>query len=175
MWALTLDSERKASRHTILCLAVLLAGCQEQQRGQHAADPEFHRGRQELMQGKFQSAIKTLEDYLKANPQAKLSSRASFLIAKAHLGLGHHEEARSRFQKTIADYPQSEEAHKSRYKLAVLSWLEDDLRAARQQFEQLTDRPDGTLVPEATAMLRYLDDIPQQPERANDEPVEGAR
>lgn len=140
--------------------AILASGC-----GQSANVDEknlFNAGRRSLMRGEFQNSISQLRQYLKQFPHEKHASRASFLIAKSQLGTGDYKAARQQFEATIAEYADSEEAHKSRYKLAMLSLLEGDHDAARAAFEALTTSPSGTLVPEATAMVRYIDQLPDQ-------------
>jgi TolA-binding protein len=110
-----------------------------------------------MMRGEYEPAIQKLQVYLREKPNGKLASRASFLIAKAYLGLGKTGESRQQFEQTIRKYADSEEAHKSKYKLAMLSMLGGDHDDARKRFAALTGKPSGTLVPEAAAMLRYLD------------------
>jgi len=109
------------------------------------------------MAGRFEPAMDALQGYLNDQPNGPLASRASFLIAKAHLGLGQFDDARQQFEVTIQKFPQSAEAHKSQYKLAVLSLMQGDKDDARRRFIDLTSTPSGTLVPEATAWLKTLD------------------
>ena len=148
----------------IFCIAATLgfSACRKQSK---KLDPQFTAGRQALMRGEYTDAIDKLGHYLQQHPNGRLASRASFLTAKAHLGLGDIELARQNFMHTIQAHGDSEEAHKSRYKLAMLSLIEGDHAAARQRFEELVANPSGTLVPEASAMLRFLD-----PQRAGGEP-----
>jgi TolA-binding protein len=157
------------SRQVItFCLAMLLlggglSGCDQQQKGQQQnrqqlkADGQFTNGRNALMSAQFDGAIVELQGYLDDHPHGPLASRASFLIAKAQLGLGNHDQARKQFELTIRQFGDSEEAHKSRYKLGMLSLLDGDKQVARRRFAELVASPSGTLVPEATAMVRYLD------------------
>lgn len=148
-------SVRRPSTHLaiVFMLAVLITGCAKQKK----SDPQFTAGRQALMRGQFEPAIEQFGGYLQQQPHGRLASRASFLTAKAYLGLGDHQLARQQFEHTVQKYGDSEEAHKSRYKLAMVSLIEGDTDDARRRFSELTAQPSGTLVPEATAMLRYLD------------------
>jgi len=143
-----------------VCLLGLLCfiGCEQSIPG-HST---FKSGRNALQQGNFSDTIAQLNSYLDDYPQGALASRASFLIAKAHMGEGKLDQARQQFEKTIRDYPDSEEAHKSRYKLAVVSLLQGENESARDQFQKLIDNSPGTLVPEAKAMVVYLDDLKNQ-------------
>ena len=115
------------------------------------------------MRGQFATAIESLDGYLAEHPHGELASRASFLMAKAYIGLNEIDNARSQFERTIRDYPDTNEAHKSQYKLAFLSLLEGDDDDARERFARIADSPAGTLVPEAMAMIRYLDARAQRP------------
>lgn len=157
-----MTSDNTTSRFHFLLLGMLLAlaGCADREK---STNPQFTAGRQALMQGQYEQAVEQLQGYLKAKPNGHLASRASFLIAKAQLGLGHIDEARRQFEQTIQVYGDSEEAHKSRYKLAMLSFMEGDTDDARRRFQELTAKPSGTLVPESAAMLRFLDAADQLP------------
>jgi TolA-binding protein len=132
-------------------------GCGAQQK--KPLDPRFDQGRKLLSTGDYKQSMKSLQSYLDAKPDGGLASRASFLIAKNHMGLGQSEDAAKQFKLTIKKYAKSDEAHKSKYKLAMLSFLNGDHDDARKQFQELVDKPTGTLVPESAAMLRYLDKL----------------
>lgn len=131
-----------------LCLA---SGCDAQQTSQ-----EFHEGRSQLMRGELQKADVTLSRFATSHPTHKLASRAAFLQGKAQLGLGNYGKAQQCFETTIKRYPKSDEAHKSRYKLAMLELFRGNRDAALQKFQALVDKPSGTLVPESQAMVRML-------------------
>lgn len=165
-----LDS--RSLQWTILSLLLLLAiaGCESKKE----ADPRFTAGRQALMRGDYKPAIEKLEGYLQAKPQGGLASRTSFLIAKAQLGLGDNDAARKQFELTIQKFQTSEEAHKSQYKLAMLSLIEGDSVDARNRFQSLVDKPSGTLVPEATAMLRFLEKQAAAANGGDEPPPEGS-
>jgi len=149
----TLDRSPGAWLALILPLALIVTGCESGKK----SDPQFTAGRQALMRGDYEVAINELQKYLRQHPDDSLASRASFLIGKAQFGAGNHKAARQQFEHTIQKYGSSEEAHKSRYKLAMLSLMDGDTGEARRRFSELTARPSGTLVPEAAAILRYLD------------------
>ena len=138
---------------SIFLITLVVIGCENEKK----SNPQFTAGRQALMRGQYEPAIEELQNYLRQKPDGALASRASFLIAKAQLGLGNNKDAREQFEQTLQKYGSSEEAHKSRYKLAMLSLIEGDKDDARRRFKDLTAKPSGTLVPEAAAMLRYLD------------------
>lgn len=135
-------------------LLVSTGGCEQKKTG----NPQFTAGRTALMQGRYDESIEKLDAYLQAHPSGGLASRASFLIAKAHLGQGQLDKARDQFEHTVKTYGSSEEAHKSRYKLAVVSLLKGDRDDAKRRFQQLAGNPNGTLAPEAAAMLRFLEE-----------------
>ena len=140
----------------IVGVTVCVAGCIKQQPRSGAAG-SFTAGRQALMRGEFEQAIKYLEAYRRQGKAGALASRATFLMAKSYLGLNDFAAAREWFERTISEYGHSEEAHKARYKLAMISLMQGEMHDARRRFQELVDRPSGTLVPEATAMLQYLD------------------
>ncbi len=154
MRASSLDKRKVSLLIGCVLVASVVVGCGANE----VSNPRFKAGRQALMQGRYEPAIAKLQAYLQDNSGGRLASRASFLMAKAYLGLGKHKQSRQQFELMIREYPNSEEAHKSRYKLAMLSLLEGKQADARERFAQLTENPSGTLVPEATAMLRYLDE-----------------
>lgn len=171
MAASTLGKARLRGSISCLVLLIALVGCDSNKQ----PDPRFTAGRQSLMSGHYKSAIEKLQGYLKEKPDGGLASRASFLIAKAQLGLGDNNAAREQFERTIRKYGDSEEAHKSRYKLAMLSLIEGDHADARKRFKALVEKPSGTLAPEATAMLRFLDKQHAAGPAANVPRPEGAR
>jgi hypothetical protein len=68
-------------------------------------------------------------------------------------------EADAEFAATALEYPESLEAHKSRYKRAVIAMRQGRLDDARRAFAELADRPDGPLAPEARMMHEYLSSL----------------
>ncbi|MCR9145435.1 MAG: outer membrane protein assembly factor BamD [bacterium] len=117
----------------------------------------FRRGRQLIIEGDYVRARKSLENYLAQHPNGKFASRAIFFIAKAEVGLGNFAAARSAFQRVLAQHPATNEAHKARYKMAMLDLFEGRREAALRKFRKLAKYPDGTLAPEARAMVHYLE------------------
>lgn len=134
-----------------------------------AAGIEFNDGRSALMKGQYELAEKRLSAFTTNRSSHPLGSRAWFLRAKAQVGIGDLDQASSLFQETIRRFPASEEAHKSRYKLAYIKLLQGDQVGARQAFQEVIDRSPGTLVPEANAMVRMLS---QEPAAVLVQPVE---
>ena len=109
-----------------------------------------------MMKAQFDAAETALLEFERSNSNHEFSSRARFLRAKARLGAGDLERAASLFQETIDQFPGSEEADKARFKLALISLLQNDVPAAKQRFQQIVDRSDSVYVPEAIAMLAML-------------------
>ena len=153
MRASSLDKRKVSLLIGCVLVSSVVVGCGANE----VSNPRFKAGRQALMQGRYKPAIAKLQGYLQETPNGRLASRASFLKAKAYLGLGKYDQSRQQFEHTMREYPDSEEAHKSRYKLAMLSLLEGKQADAWNRFAELTKNPSGTLVPEAAAMLRYFD------------------
>ena len=142
--------------HSNLLAAVLLlavSGC-----GRSNDAKQFHDARNLLIGGKYDQALPALDAYLETNSEGKFRSRAQFLIAKAQLGRGNLKEAKAAFVRTKNLYPQTLEAHKARYKLALVAMLEGRDQDAILQFERMARAPEGPLAPEAGAMARYLND-----------------
>ena len=124
--------------------------------GCERAEDRFPAARALVTRGAYEEAIPDLRQYLKDNPQGKNASRARLFLGKAYMGLGRLDQARIAFAETIEKHPGSLEAHKSRYKLAVIDLLEDKEVEAARRFERLAQQPDGPLAPEATAMAAHL-------------------
>jgi len=117
----------------------------------------FGEGRAKVTEGRYDDAIPSLSRYIEKHPQGRNASRAQFFIAKAHLGRGDLAAARQAFETVIRVYPDSLEAHKSRYKIALVDLCEGREDDARKRFRELADHPDGPLAPEAAAMTAFLD------------------
>ena len=130
----------------IFCAGVLVSCSQAQK-----PEDDFEAIRQLVCEGHYQQAIPKLMTY-----NGKHNSRAGLFLGKAHMGLGDLASARAAFESTIAMHPQTDEAHKSRYKLALLSYLEGDTVAAKAAFMEMSANPDGPLVAEAAAFARFL-------------------
>lgn len=116
----------------------------------------FTKGRTVVTVGNYTDAIVHLNEYLKKNPEGKDASRAHFFIAKAQLGLGDFTSARETFERIQVSFPASLEAHKSRYKLAMLDLVEGNRERALSIFRDLANQPDGPLAPEAKMMAEFL-------------------
>lgn len=99
-----------------------------------------------------------LRRYIQAIPNGKHVSRALFFIAKAHIGLGEYDRAQAVFQSLIRDRPGSLETGKAQYKLAMLDLWRGSPEHARKRLTAMLSPPDSPLVPEAEAMLRYLEE-----------------
>ncbi|MCI5139996.1 MAG: hypothetical protein D3922_16665 [Candidatus Electrothrix sp. AR1] len=117
----------------------------------------FLQGRKAVTQGRFQEAIPLLRRYLEAAPKGKHASRALFFIGKADIGLGEYDSAQAIFVSLIRDWPATLEAQKAQYKLALLDFWLGNVDNARERLAAMTSHPDSPLVPEAVAMLRYLE------------------
>jgi len=126
---------------------MMLIGC-----GQNPSSGQFESIRQLVCVGRFADAIPKLKAY-----NGQHQSRAGLFLGKAHLGLGDLAKARQAFSDTVRDFPQSLEAHKCRYKLALLSLLQGDSVSAKEEFMKMSARPDGPLVAEAAAMAEFVE------------------
>lgn len=135
-------------RPAALVAALLLPGCGGQDR--------FDVARRDVCEGRYAEAVDTLKNY--RGPEG---SRAGLFLGKAYLALGDVAEARAAWEQTRQDFPTSVEAHKCRYKLAMLDMLSGDDEAAAAAFRAMGDAPDGPLAAEATAMADFLDAPPE--------------
>ncbi len=170
MTAHTLVSVRPAmpggvNRCVLLSFVFLaaLTGCGKA--GASAASKENFTGRQLVIEGKYKEAIPVLEAYLRENPKGKYASRSGLFLGKAHLALGQMVEAEKAFADTAAKQPATLEAHKCRYKLAMVSLIRGDREDALKRFDELANRPDGPLAPEAKAMGDYLREQGVKPDK----------
>jgi TolA-binding protein len=117
----------------------------------------FLQGRKAVTQGHFQEAIPLLRQYIQVKPNRRHASRALFFIGKADIGLGEYDKAQAVFASLIRDWPTTLEAKKAQYKLAMLDFWLGNIDNARKRLKTVTSHPDSPLVPEAEAMLRYLE------------------
>lgn len=156
-WVKPVDNRHSVSFAAALLMAVV--GCQRAGDGY----TQFHQAREKLMHGEFAKAKSEMAEFQANYPTHPFSSRAAFLQAKAELGLGNLDLAEQEFLATINQYPNTEEAHKSRYKLAMIALLRGDRQEAGEGFQQIVDSKSGILVPEAVAMLRMLQDDEKRP------------
>lgn len=130
----------------VMCCCVGLA-C-----SQGPAPPDrFEAIRQLVCDGKYEQALPQLKAY-----SGKHESRAALFMGKAHLGLGDYPAARKAFEAGVRKFPDTLEAHKCRYKLALLSYLEGDNETAKNAFEKLAADKDGPLAPEAAAFAKFI-------------------
>ena len=134
----------------LLAAACVLPGCADD------SLDHFREGRWLVTVGRWDEAIEVLEDYLAEHPRGAEASRASFFIANAHIGRGDLDAAARSFEATVRDYPDSLEANKSRYKLAMIDLWSGRHDRAEARFAELAATPDGPLAPEARAMCDYL-------------------
>jgi TolA-binding protein len=117
---------------------------------------DFIQGRKRVTLGQYRQAIPLLQKYLNKHPQGRYASRAIFFIGKAFVGLEEMDLARTAFNDIQKRFPDSLEAHKARYKIALIDLLDGQVDLAIQQFSILAHNPDGPLAPEASAMVSYL-------------------
>lgn len=117
----------------------------------------FLQGRKAVTQSRFQEAILLLRRYIEVAPKGEHASRALFFIGKADIGLGEYDNAQAVFASLIRDWPATLEARKAQYKLAMLDLWLGNTENARKRLAAMTSHPDSPLVPEAAAMLRYLE------------------
>ena len=117
---------------------------------------DFLRGRTAVTEARYDDGLEILENFITQNSKTKYSSRAQLFIAKAWMGKGDYQKAITEFKDLIQKYPDSLEAHKALYKLALLNLAEGRSEEALEQFQTVVKQANGPLVPEATLMVGYL-------------------
>lgn len=130
----------------LFLLSLTFSGCDR-------ASDDFESIRLQVCRGNYRDAIPKLEAY-----SGQHESRAGLFLGKCWLGLDDFDKARGAFKTTIRNYPETLEAHKCRYKLALLLFMEGNQELAKEQFQQIADRKDGPLVAEAGAFAKRLAD-----------------
>ena len=138
----------------VLPLLLVASGCGKQSSAERDA---FLAGREQVTIGNYQEGIAQLSAFLTAHPQGRYSSRAQFFIAKAHLGLDDLVNARLHYEQCIALYPDTDEAHKSRFKIALIDMVEGHTDRAMDTMRELAAAPDGPLAAEAHLLSQYLE------------------
>jgi TolA-binding protein len=113
---------------------------------------EFSKLRELVCAGKFQAAIPQLQNY-----QGPQQARASFFLGKAYVGIGDFEKAKATFAATIRGFPDTDEAHKSQYKIGWIEYLAGNQAEAKTIFQGLAQSPDGPLAAEASAFAVVID------------------
>lgn len=140
----------------LVAVFVGLTSCQPQRGG---ADEQFRGARLLVVQGKYQEATAALEKFLEQKPADKNASRAGLFLFKAYLAQGQFADATKWCDWTIRNHPDSPEAHKCRYKLAVLAMIQGRQDDAKKRFAEIAAKPDGPLAAEAGAMRDFLERV----------------
>ena len=161
---------RRGLTAALALLLLSLVGCGDPRTKRGDVDRTFGRGRLLVTQGKYAEALPVLEEHLAARPTGKHASRAQFFIGKAYVGMGQLDKATAAFGEVVQIYPDSLEAHKARYKMALILLWQGKTNEARVQFAALADSPDGPLAPEAKQMAAHLaKGKPGQPDQVSAE------
>ena len=122
----------------------------------NAAEKEtFQQARFQIQTGDFESGRKGMAEVLQKNPKGTYASRASFMLAKAYLGLGKTEEAQENFKKTISNFPGTEEAQKAAFKLVWISYLLEGKNKSLELARQLMVNGENPYRPELEYLKRY--------------------
>ncbi len=96
----------------------------------------------------YSKALSTLEKSISLNFE---NADILFLKGKALSRLGKNDEARKTFSKLIADYPKSEWVDNAYYKLAVLSYLDNNYSDAISKIDEVLNK-----YPESDAIIDAL-------------------
>lgn len=141
---------------------LITAGCgvaKGQAKPKGKASIRFDQARSLVHRGKFEEAIKLFDAFLVTHPKHKLASRAVFLQAKSELGRHRTEAAQAGFKNVIHQFPNSEEAKKAEFKLAMIEFLNGNHGIAETRFQAITKAANGPYTPEAAAWEEYFKTI----------------
>jgi tol-pal system protein YbgF len=108
-------------------------------------------------EGKFDEAIATLEDFLKAHPDHPLAGGALLSIGETQEAAGRGDEALATYQETAAKYPDSYGAPASLLAEAALLRNDGKTDEARRIYEDLISQfPESYMAQQAQQELRFL-------------------
>lgn len=164
-WRREVHSDRPNARSLtfVLLLTLAVVGCgaapaQVVAPKKGRAGTQFDNARQLVHHGKFDQAVKALDDFLTAHPNHKNASRAVFLRAKSKMGSHQTEAAQTGFNDVIKRFPNSEEARKAEFKLAMIEFLNGNVDEAKRQFAAIEKAANGPYTPEAAVWAKHLAD-----------------
>lgn len=120
---------------------------------------EFQSLRLQVIAGEYDKAIPQLESFIKENPNSKNASRAGLFLFKAYFAKNQLSDAGKWCQWTIKNHPNSLEAHKCRYKLALISLVSGNSAKTKSELKLVADDTDNPLSPEASRLLKFLDEF----------------
>lgn len=143
----------------VFILSATLVGCEPaagKQRNKVPGGNRFAAARELVVKGQYKEGIKELKHYQEQHPQGEHASRAGLFLGKAYIATNDFPAARVAFEQTIQSFPNSLEAHKCSYKLAMILFWENKTEEAIKAFEAISSQPDGPLAAEATAMAKHL-------------------
>ncbi len=163
----------------VFALSAMLIGCEPPARKKRNNVPgsnRFAAARELVVTGKYEEGIKELKHYQGQHPEGEHASRAGLFLGKAYLATDDLPAAQAAFEQTIQSFPESLEAHKSRYKLAMILFWENKTDEALKAFEAISSKPDGPLAAEAGMVAKHLrsqlpakekEDVPPKEEEAS--------
>lgn len=134
---------------TVPVVILVVSACSHQ-------NDQFYEGRSLVIAGQYERGRQVLEAFLTQHANSKEASRAHFFIAKSFLGSGDYEQARAGYKRVLKRFPNTPEARKSAYKLALIHMLVGENSKALAGFKNIKQ---GPLLPEAEAMVRYLQQL----------------
>lgn len=119
-----LDVQMQAMNAEVQALRAEVAAARAQQGGSAASSAasksSWDVGVAEFDQKNWKKAILAFQDYREKNPKGKNAAEATYRMGVAFQELGLKDEAKTFYDETIARYPQSNEAKKSKIRLKNL-------------------------------------------------------
>lgn len=132
-------------------LMLLVSGCQNSTSSDH-----FSVMRSLVIQGNYDQAIGSLEEYASQSPNGPHASRAGLFLFKANFAKGNFDDAKKWCDWTISNHGDSLEAKKCEFKIGMIFLVQDQHQQALQQFQAIAASNDNPLRPEAAALVEHL-------------------
>lgn len=95
--------------------------------------------------GKKESSINALQDFLKTQPKHKLRDTATLALGTKQFALGEKDAARATFEGFLKNSPQSELAPSADIHLADILWQEGKVDEAKKHYESLLKKYPGKM------------------------------
>lgn len=132
-------------------LTILVSGCEKP-----VKSSRFEAMRNLVIQGDYDQAISSLEQYVSKSPTGSHASRAGLFLFKANFAKGNFDEAKKWCDWTIANHANSLEAKKCKFKIGLILLVQEKPQQALKQFQSVAASNDNPLRPEATTLVDHL-------------------
>lgn len=118
---------------------------------------DFNNGVGLYRQGRWNEAIESFRQFIKANPQSPRVPESQVYLGLALINQQNFTEARDVLRLFLKTYPENSNVAQARYRVAECSFLLNDFPAAKRELQAYLDQhPQDPLAPRA---LAYLGDV----------------